>query len=366
MRSGTSIMLLLLLTAQVAGCNDPSRPGPNDELPSSPVESASSAEDLRAAASASDTMVDGIEMLRRAGWIGGDLDTLHPAVGIHGEPALSLLFTRQSENAAVELLFYTDADSGETRTLTRPVDAASSALLARSMDQLDIPSIAPPGSPSSDTSRGILAALDPTTGGPRAAAVAGPSQCGYLFANQGLNPGQSLWSCNGAYRMTMQPDGNLVVYVGSSNSKVVWASGTWGRTPLYTIMQPDGNLVTYFTSGGPWSPNTWGHPGAFFRLQDDANLIVYSSSGGVLWSPNTWCESGCIGACQDWSCHYVGERGTSIACVNDSNPLGLYRINYTRQGRTDPASCQALYSDAFSGTVSCPNPNRLLTVFSCE
>lgn len=245
------------------------------------------------------------------------------------------------------------------------MDAASSALLTRSIDQLDAPSIDPLGAPSTDASRGIVAALDQAIANPLAASVAGPSQCGYLFANQGLNPGQTLWSCNGAYRMIMQTDGNLVVYVGNSN-KVVWASGTWDRTPLYTIMQPDGNLVTYFTPGGPWSPNTWGHPGAFFRLQDDANLVIYASSGGVLWSPNTYCDAGCIGACQDWSCHYVGVRGASIACVTDSNPVGAYHIDYTRRGRTDPGSCQALYSDASGHSVSCPNPSNFLSVFVCD
>ena len=63
-----------------------------------------------------------------------------------------------------------------------------------------------------------------------------------------LDAGQSASSLNGAARLAMQTDGNLVVYDSAGRAR--WASSTF--TPgSYMVVQPDGNLVVYRPSGAP-------------------------------------------------------------------------------------------------------------------
>ena len=53
------------------------------------------------------------------------------------------------------------------------------------------------------------------------------------------------------------------------------------------IMQTDGNFVVYTSAHqAVWNANSQGHPGAFVILQPDANLVVYLGSR-ALWSSST-------------------------------------------------------------------------------
>jgi hypothetical protein len=109
--------------------------------------------------------------------------------------------------------------------------------------------------------------------------------CGTLTANQELTANQSLTSCNGDYTLTMQGDGNLVLYQGST---ALWASNTAGTAADEAIMQGDGNFVVYTSAGSPlWSSGTAGNPGADLVVQNDGNLVVYSASGAALWASGT-------------------------------------------------------------------------------
>ena len=81
-----------------------------------------------------------------------------------------------------------------------------------------------------------------------------PLECG-----QSLQQGESIWSTNEQYRLTMQDDGNLVLYDGKNQPH--WASNTWrhGEPPYRATMQDDGNLVLYDVRGtATWASNTWG------------------------------------------------------------------------------------------------------------
>ena len=65
-----------------------------------------------------------------------------------------------------------------------------------------------------------------------------------LHENETLNDGQSLVSPNGTYRMTMQGDGNLVLYRGSHP---LWASGTDGRGPgCHAVLHEDNLFAVYY------------------------------------------------------------------------------------------------------------------------
>ena len=109
--------------------------------------------------------------------------------------------------------------------------------------------------------------------------------CGTLTANHELTSGQSLTSCNGDYTLTMQGDGNLVLYQGST---ALWASNTAGTAADEAIMQGDGNFVVYTSAGTPlWASGTAGNPGADLVVQNDGNVVVYSAGGAALWATGT-------------------------------------------------------------------------------
>ena len=107
-----------------------------------------------------------------------------------------------------------------------------------------------------------------------------------LTAGQQLLAGQDLVSPNGMHRLSMQGDGNLVVYRASGMPK--WATGTDGRDIGAAIMQSDGNLVMYDSAGNPvWASGTDGYPNAWLLMQDDGNLVIYDAFNQPLWASGT-------------------------------------------------------------------------------
>ncbi|WP_308217540.1 lectin [Mycobacteroides abscessus] len=86
-----------------------------------------------------------------------------------------------------------------------------------------------------------------------------------LTQGQKLDSGQSLTSNNGAYTLTLQDDGNLVLTEGGSP---VWASDTSGHSAGRAEVQSDGNFVVYDNGGGAlWSSNTEGRTDVKLVLQ---------------------------------------------------------------------------------------------------
>jgi hypothetical protein len=63
-----------------------------------------------------------------------------------------------------------------------------------------------------------------------------------LLNGEKLEPGRSLTSRNGAYTLTLQGDGNLVLAAGD---QAVWATGTNGQDVVRAEVQTDGNFVLY-------------------------------------------------------------------------------------------------------------------------
>ena len=80
-----------------------------------------------------------------------------------------------------------------------------------------------------------------------AAGEAVPGGSNVLCGEQWLNVDDSLYSANGAFRLSYQDDGNLVVY--TSDGTPVWGSGTQGTSPNNAKMQADGNFVIYDPDG---------------------------------------------------------------------------------------------------------------------
>ncbi len=98
-----------------------------------------------------------------------------------------------------------------------------------------------------------------------------------------LGTGQSLTSANGAYTLTLQDDGNLVL---TDAGTAVWSTKTNGKGAVRATVQDDGNFVLYNGSDeGVWSTKTSG-AGARLVLQDDRNVVVYVGDNAE-WSSKT-------------------------------------------------------------------------------
>lgn len=92
-----------------------------------------------------------------------------------------------------------------------------------------------------------------------------------------------LASSSGVYRLTLQHDGNLVLY---HSAKAIWASHTNGKPITFLTMQGDGNLVLYGGGKAYWSSHTNGGHNPRLAIQNDGNMVVYSGSKPV-WSTHT-------------------------------------------------------------------------------
>jgi hypothetical protein len=91
------------------------------------------------------------------------------------------------------------------------------------------------------------------------------------------------------FRLVMQGDGNLVLYI--SGGGPLWASNTESTTGNRAVMESNGNFVIYNASGSAiWSSGTGGNPGAHLAVQADGNVVIYSSGGTALWATNTCCH----------------------------------------------------------------------------
>ena len=126
------------------------------------------------------------------------------------------------------------------------------------------------------------------------AATYGPvmSVINSLLRGVSLRPGETLGtnktlkSENGLYKLTMQSDGNLVLY--GNDGKPVWATNTNGSGAVVCDMQHDGNLVLYNNKRVPiWASKTNGNHVLGLTLQDDRNLVIYRSNGNPIWATGT-------------------------------------------------------------------------------
>jgi len=77
----------------------------------------------------------------------------------------------------------------------------------------------------------------------------------------------------GAWTLSMQTDGNLVLY---ENSTARWASNTYLSGANRMAMQSDGNLVLYDSAGvAKWASGTDGYRNTYLSLSSDGNVSIY-------------------------------------------------------------------------------------------
>lgn len=121
------------------------------------------------------------------------------------------------------------------------------------------------------------------------APAAKPIPPGMVFEGFTLLRDNSLYSENKRYRLSLQNDGNLVLYRGDGVTSVSrWATGTNGKAVEKAVFQNDGNLVLYGYNGRPiWASNSNGKGGHYLFMQNDGNLVIYSTINKPIWASNT-------------------------------------------------------------------------------
>ncbi len=90
-------------------------------------------------------------------------------------------------------------------------------------------------------------------------------------------------SNNGAYTLTLQEDGNLVL---AADGTPVWATATDGQDVVRAELQTDGNFVLYTPERPVWHSDTVGSKSVRLVLQDDRNLVLYAADGPA-WATAT-------------------------------------------------------------------------------
>lgn len=112
---------------------------------------------------------------------------------------------------------------------------------------------------------------------------------GVLSSGSSLSAGDRVQSPNKKYVLTLQDDGNLVLY-NTSTSETVWATYTNRSSSLVhtAIMQLDGNFVLYYADNTlAWESSTAGNPGSHLEVQDDGNVVIYTPSHTPVWQSHT-------------------------------------------------------------------------------
>lgn len=110
-----------------------------------------------------------------------------------------------------------------------------------------------------------------------------------IRVGQKLRSGEKLVA--GMATLELRGDGRLRV-MDTSNGRELWNNkqSNVAGGPFYLTLQPDGNLVVYNSDGdATWSPHLdkCTKTGTVARLDDTANFGVYSEFGDLIWNSDT-------------------------------------------------------------------------------
>lgn len=147
----------------------------------------------------------------------------------------------------------------------------------------------------------------------------------HLNPNESLTAGQYIQPSSATFRLTMQSDGNLVLYFRTPNPDVpMWATSWLGAPSIpgsYAIMQGDGNFVLYSPTGTAlWHTHTYMYPGSYLTIGVDGNVIVYQS-GTPRWYTALYQSPG---GCHLW--------GTTLVNMNTYCSIGTDESLYDKVG----------------------------------
>lgn len=179
-----------------------------------------------------------------------------------------------------------------------------------------------------------------------------------LPAGSSLEPGQSLESAGGRYTLEMDKDGDLAL---SWLSKQVWATNTEGHDGAHASMQRDGNLVVYLGTTALWSSKTGGRPSQAFVLSvlADGNVVISEPSGTGIWSSKS--ETSGVRIEPEASPAFAGDAGdpdvvrdgTTYYAFTTGTPLGNHIQALVSSA---PAGGWHSYTNTTFGSTALPDP----------
>lgn len=117
--------------------------------------------------------------------------------------------------------------------------------------------------------------------------ITSPQGCSNMKPGEGLKPGQTVVSCDGRFSLSLQLDGNLVLYFGPGAT--LWSSNTAGLDSAQAELTRDGNLTIFGKLGETlWTSGSGSHAGAQLFVQNDGNLVIYDSNNLPYWYTATY------------------------------------------------------------------------------
>ncbi|MBB5731002.1 hypothetical protein FHS99_003516 [Sphingomonas prati] len=101
-----------------------------------------------------------------------------------------------------------------------------------------------------------------------------------------INRNTGIVSPDNRFRLTLEADGNLVLYQNSTGP--LWSSNTANSGTDRAYFQPDGNLVLYRANDtSTWHSETYMYPCSKLELQNDGNLVITNLDGKPVWQTGT-------------------------------------------------------------------------------
>ncbi len=100
---------------------------------------------------------------------------------------------------------------------------------------------------------------------------------------------KSIFSPNMKYKLRFQSDANLIL-TEIKTDKVLWGTGVYGYPDAVLSVQKDGNVVIYETSAKSkvlWSIGVWGtEKNTFMAVDNNGHVVVYRDDNGLklVWS----------------------------------------------------------------------------------
>ncbi|MGB4840828.1 MAG: hypothetical protein WBP08_17610 [Saprospiraceae bacterium] len=103
-----------------------------------------------------------------------------------------------------------------------------------------------------------------------------------LSQDQSLNLGEAITSPNLQYKLSLDNDGNLVLY---QNGQGLWYANSANQSVSKCSFQNDGNLVLYTANNqAKWAVDANGRGGNTLKIQNDGNLVIYRQDNSIVWT----------------------------------------------------------------------------------